>query len=159
MPENPRAQLVLGVIVTAAIGVIVALVIAPGGGSGGLGDRLVISTGSGAEFSEELPYHAIDATAAGWTDLVRCFKGRGRYFTRTTAQGQPLPYLLLYDVDDDLVGVYLVSTTEMPDPWKHLEDGLIGVADYEFEHWSLPVYVQDPLLACGPAVAGGRFHD
>ena len=158
MPENPRIQLALGAIAMAAIGVILALLISPGG-TQGLGDRLVISTGSGAEFSEELPMTATLATAAGWTDLVRCFMGRGRYFTRANAQGEPFPYMLLYNVDNALVGVYLVSSGEMPEPWEHLEDGLIGVTGYEFEHWGLPVYVNDPILACGPAVAGGRFHD
>ena len=157
MPENPRIQLALGTIVMAAIGVILALVISPGG-TQGLGDRLVISTGSGAEFSEELPMTSTLATAAGWTDLVRCFKGRGRYFTQANARGEPSPYMLLYNVDDALVGVYLVSSGEMLEPWEHLEEGLIGVTGYEFEHWGLPVYVNDPVLACGPSVPGGSGY-
>ena len=160
MLQNRRNQYVLGAIGAAVVGAVIALVLAPGDSESSLGDRVVITTGAGAAVSEDLPLTAALATTAGWADLVRCFKGKGRYFEKPDAQGAAGPYLLMYNNDDELIGVYLTSRTEMPaPPWEYAENGLLGVANYEFEHWSLPVYLKDPVFACGPAVAGGRFSD
>ena len=157
---NPRVQFALAGIVLIVVGIVIGVVISSSREAVALGDRIIISTGSGSEIIQELPLTAAEATAAGWTDLVRCFRGRGRYFEKMDATGQPGPYLLMFNDGDELVGFYLTSRIEMPTPpWEYLEDGLTGVQSYEFEHWGLPVYVKDPTLACGAAVAGGRFHD
>ena len=155
MLQNRRTQYVLVAIGAAVVGAVVGLVLAPVGSESPVGDRVVITNGAGVALPAELPLKADLAAAAGWTDLVRCFKGRGRYFEKLDAQGTPGPYLLMYDNDDELIGVHLVSRTEMPvPPWEHAEDGLLGVTNYEFVQWSLPVYFKRPVLACGPAGAG-----
>lgn len=152
---NRRFQLALGAAVMVVIGVIIGLIISPSGSGGSLGDRVIITTGSGSTITEELPLTTAEATATGWKDLMRCFNGRGRYFEKMDAQGQPGPNMLMYNSDDELIGVYIVSTVEMATPpWEHNENGLIGVNSYEFPHWSLPVYFTDPTLACGPDAAG-----
>ena len=157
---NPRAQLALVGIVLIVVGIVIGVVISSSREVVALGDRVIISTGSGSKVAEGLPLTAAEATAAGWTDLVRCFRGRGRYFEKMDATGQPGPYLLIFNDENELIGVYLVSRIVMPvPPWEYLKDGLIGVKNYEFEHWSLPIYSKNPTLACGAAVAGGRFHD
>ena len=140
----------------AVIGAIIGLIFSPGGSGDSLGDRVIITTGSGSIITEELPLTAAEATAAGWKSQVSCLKGKGRYFEKMDAQGQPGPYMLMYNTDNEMIGVYIISTVEMATPpWEHMTDGLIGVADYEFPHWSLPVYFKDPTLACGPAEVGG----
>ena len=152
-------QLALGAVVMAVIGAVIGLIVSPGDSGTSLGDRVIITTGSGSIITEELPLTATEATSAGWTDLVRCYKGKGRYFEKTDAQGQPGTYMLMYNNDNELIGVYIVSTVEMViPPWERMEEGLIGVTSYEFPHWSLPVYFKDPTLACGPAVAGGSGY-
>ena len=157
---NPRVQFALVAAVLIVVGIVIGAVISSSREVVALGDRIIVSTGSGSKVAEDLPLTAAEATAAGWRDLVRCFRGRGRYFEKMDATGQPGPYLLMFNDEDELVGVYLVSRIEMPvPPWEYLKEGLIGVMSYEFEHWGLPVYFKDPTLACGAAVAGGRFHD
>jgi len=154
---NRRIQLALGAAVMVLIGVIIGLIISPSGQGGSLGDRVIITTGSGSVITEELPLTVAEATAAGWKNVqVRCFTGMGRYFEKVDAQGQPGPHMLIYNNDNELIGTYIVSTVEMAaPPWEHMEEGLIGVSSYEFPHWSLPVFFKDPEFACGPANAGG----
>jgi len=157
---DPRVQFALAGIVLIVVGIVIGIVYSSSREVTALGDRIMISTGSASKVAEDLPLTAAEAKAAGWTDLVRCFRGRGKYFEKMDATGQPSPYLLIYNEADELIGFYLVSRIEMPaPPWEYLKDGLTGVRSYEFEHWGLPVYIKDPTLACGAAVAGGRFHD
>ena len=157
---NPRVQLALVGVVLIVVGIVIGAVISSSREAVTLGDRVIISTGSGSTVTADLPLTAAEATSAGWTDLIRCFRGRGRYFEKKDATGQPGPNMLMFNDENELIGVYLVSRIEMPvPPWEYMEDGLIGVMSYEFEHWGLPIYMKDPTLACGAAVAGGRFHD
>ena len=94
--------------------------------------------------SQELPLTAAEANAAGWKDPVLCSVGRGRYF-----QKEGVPYLLLYNHQDDLIGIYQFSEIEMPAPWAK-SDELKGAGSLIFleEHWSLIVYFKDPTRAC-----------
>ena len=121
-----------------------------GGGGGFL-------TGSGVSIEiprEELPLRAADAVAAGWKDPVLCAVGRGRYFKKETG-GEQVPYLLMYDNLDSLIGIYQISETDMPEPWMHvekLEGGGLNIVN--FEHWGLFIYMRDPTRACRAAVGG-----
>ena len=98
----------------------------------------------------DLPLMAAEAVAAGWTDPIFCSVGRGRYFLKGAA-GEGDPFALMYNGDDQLIGMYLFSKTEMPTPWKQLDElrGGGGLAVVDFEHWGLLVYYQDPTRACG----------
>ena len=96
---------------------------------------------------EDLPLTALEAVAAGWQDPTLCSTGRGRYFHR--ADGQDVPYLLMYDAADKLIGIYQTSKTEMPRPWvltQNIDGGAGPVLDYE--HWGLFIYFRDPHGAC-----------
>ena len=98
-------------------------------------------------WEEALPLTAAEAVAAGWEDPILCSAGRGRYFKKSG--GGEVPYLLMYDSEDQLTALYFVSETEMPLPWEHTEDiagGAGPVLDYE--HWGLFVYFREPLNAC-----------
>jgi hypothetical protein len=154
MLQDRRVQYALGAIAMAVLGAVVALILSPGESESALGDRVVVTTGAGSTVSSDLPLTASDARTAGWRDLVTCYKGKGRYFEHTDAQGNPDPFVLMFNADNELIGVYLTSKVEMPGPWEHVPTGLEGVASYQFEHWSLPVYFKDPTLACGETAAG-----
>ena len=125
-----------------------------GGGGGFL-------TGSGVSIeipTEELPLFASEAVAAGWKDPVLCTVGRGRYFKKDPGGGQ-VPYLLMYNNLDSLIGIYQISETEMPEPWKHVENlERGGLTIVDFEHWGLFLYFQDPTRACRAAVEGVAAH-
>ena len=95
----------------------------------------------------ELPLTGAEAVAAGWTDPILCSTGRGKYFQRA---GDPeVPYVLMYDSLDQLIGIYLLSNAEKPSPWERAEQitsGGVPIIDYE--HWGLFVYFQDQTRAC-----------
>ena len=108
------------------------------------GDR---AYAAGQIVDEALPLTGAQAVAVGWKDPILCSPGRGRYFQKTG--GGEAPYLLMYDSADDLMGIYHISTTEMPPPWeftKEIFGGAGPVIDYE--HWGLFVYFRDSTQAC-----------
>ncbi len=102
-----------------------------------------------------LPLTAAEAVADGWTDPIFCSAGRGRYFQKGPA-GEGEPFFLMYNGDDELIGMYQFSKSEMPTPWKRLDElrGGGGLTLIDFEHWGLLVYFQDPTRACGAGLAG-----
>ncbi len=104
-----------------------------------------------------LPLTAAEAVAAGWTDPIFCSSGRGRYFQKGPA-GEGEPFFLMYNGDDQLIGMYQFSKSEMPTPWKRLDElrGGGGLTLLDFEHWGLIVFFQDPTRACGVGLTGPR---
>ena len=102
------------------------------------GDRLIVEL--------ELPLTGAAAVAAGWKDPVLCSEGRGKYFQKVA---QDVPYILMYNVADDIIGIYHISMAEMPPPWE-LTDVIYGGAGpvIEYEHWGLFTYFRDANRAC-----------
>ena len=102
---------------------------------------------AGAEIN--LPKTATEAVAAGWKDPVLCSVGRGRYFQKGP-EDEGDPYFLMFNHQDEFIGVYLYSDSEMPPPWRKLDQllGGGGLPLIEREHWGLFVYFKDPLRAC-----------
>ena len=49
---------------------------------------------------------------AGWKDPFLCDVGRGRTFQKVGEQD--VPYFLLYNINDELQGIYLFSRSEIP---------------------------------------------
>ena len=153
MLQNRVVRYVLGAAVMAALGAVIGLNLAPAEVKSSLGDRVVVTTGAGAAVSKELPLTASDAKLQGWTDQVSCFEGKGRYFLHTDSEGNLNPLVLVFNSEDRLLGTYLTSKVELPDPWEHRPNGLQGVPSYGFEHWSLPIYFKDPTSACVKSVS------
>ena len=123
-------------------------------------------TGGGASFvgaaadvfAEELPLTAAAAIAAGWQDPVLCDAGRGRTFKKDSLQDAP--YLLIYDRDDELLGMYWFSMNEVTGaPWSKMTDLVVaGRSVIEEEHWAMLVYFRDPTIrACSVAQGGCGF--
>ena len=67
--------------------------------------RLGSSTPGGSNGDQQLPVTLAEAVAAGWKDPVLCTPGRGRFFRKET-EGEAVPYFLMYDRRDALIGVY-----------------------------------------------------
>ena len=138
-------------------------VILDSGGSITRSGRDIGATGQGTahreDVSEHLPLTAAEAVTAGWEDPILCSQGRGRYFRKIG--GQQVPYFLMYNVSDDLIGIYQFSETEMPLPWRRWEElEASGNLTLLGDHWGLLVYFRDPLEACkkpgGEGDVGGR---
>lgn len=102
------------------------------------GDRVVVDLVQ--------PLTGAEAVAAGWKDPILCSQGRGKYYQKIA---QDVPYMLMYDSSDDLIGIYQFTTTEMPPPWE-LTDVVYGGAGpvIEYEHWGLFIYFRDATRAC-----------
>ena len=148
------------------VGVAVSLSIsASGSPTPSVGDRVLLASGAsigdlgltpgahvvGAEpqIVEDLPLTVAEAAAADWRDPALCSPGRGRYFYKDPAE-QGVPYFLMYDNEDQLIGIYLFTEAEIPlEPWKRMQDLLVGGRPIiDFEHWGMFVYFRDPARAC-----------
>ena len=166
--RNRWIQLGIGGVGIAVAGVVIGLLIPLGqASSSSTGDLVSLTSGGSVKprgrtepghifaqqwqtLREDLPVTAAEAVAAGWKDPVLCDPGRGRYFQKDVL-GEDLPYLLMYNNEDELIGVYLylVSDDELPPPWKKWENLVGGGAPIiDYEHWSLLVYFQDLNHAC-----------
>ena len=157
MLRDRRVQIVGGamllVVVTAVATVLIARALSS---TGSVGDRVVLSGGPRDSVSLDLPLTAAEAVAAGWEDPVLCFARKGRYF-RKEIDGQLASYMLMYNDDGQLRGMYNFSSNEMPPPWE-LVTGLRGVPELD-EHWALEVTFRSPQLACGARKPGVRIGD
>ena len=155
-------QFALGAVVAA---VIVFLALSGDSSESSAADRVMLAAGSstgggGAPtqatkaytedlLEKDLPLSAPEAVAAGWTDPALCQSGRGRFFYKDP-NVDTTSYMLMYDNQDELIGVYLYSDSEMPhDPWLRMENLLVGGRPViGYEHWGMFVYFQDPIRAC-----------
>ena len=79
---------------------------------------------------------------------------KGRYF-RKEIDGQLASYMLMYNHEGQLRGMYTFSKNEMPSPPWELVGGLRGVPELD-EHWALEVTFRSPRLACGPRKLASR---
>ena len=163
--ERIRTGVVVGALML-LVGLVVGWFVAPSGRSGypGAGDVLLTS---GSQVHQDtkggdravaifdkagpldvpLPTTADEAVSAGWKDPFLCSTGRGRYFQNEVKE---VPYFLMFNFEDNLIGLYHFSDNEMPYPWRRTEElkGGGGIPLIEEEHWGLFVYFQNPTRAC-----------
>ena len=178
--KNRWVQLVSVAVIMALVGAVVALFALPSEEQAELvstGDRVMLTSpletgdamgGRGAVgaasdaaknvFVDELPLTASAAVSAGWKDPVLCDAGRGRLFRK--AVEQDVPYFLMYNFADELMGMYLYNMTEVPEaPWvKRDELRAAGLPVIEEEHWAMLVYFKDPLTACAQLEGSCGFN-
>lgn len=88
-----------------------------------------------------LPMTATVAITAGWIDSGQCTAGLGRYF-----KGDDLPFALMYNKTDDLIGIYHFSSTELPSPFVKMP--AVPEAGIDTDHWGLYEYFVDQDNSC-----------
>ena len=97
---------------------------------------------------EELPVSVDRAVSLGWTGSIRCVKGQGRYYRKLSGT-QADPLMLLFDVEDRLIGINLHSAVEQPLPWGHLPKGMqAGIEGREMEYWDMNIFITKPFGVC-----------
>ena len=143
----------LGVIATFLLGLVVGLLVFADSPVLGQPDRVVLSNATGSGL-ESIPLTATEAATAGWEDPKKCVVYKGRHFQKESG-GKRLPYLLLYQENDELLGIYFFSETDMPPPWKPMPEGKEMVSFMNFDHWGLSVYVRDSVAPCGTGRPSG----
>ena len=165
--SNKLIQLIMVSIVTLVVGVAIGTLTSSSGGDSEVEDltstpreMVLLSSGEGlkdraepgtAGFSQKialgeandilLPITATVAITAGWIDSGQCIAGLGRYF-----KGDNLPFALIYNKADDLIGIYHFSSTELPSPFVKLP--AVPEAGIDTDHWGLYEYFVDQDNAC-----------
>jgi hypothetical protein len=110
-----------------------------------VGDRIILA-GNPQTDKLSIPLSTANATASGWIDPILCAAGRGRYFTKPDSTN----LIILYNNQENVMGFYISSDVEMPEPWKKI-DALKGGGGLELidkEHWGLYAFFNDSLKAC-----------
>ena len=141
--QDRRVQLDVGGVILLVVGVVVGLVIGPGDDTGApvLGP-VTITSGGRSYVPYDVPLTFAGAIADGWQASSVCFSGRGTYYQKSPG-GRGDPYALMYGINGDLLGVYLVSENEMPPPWQYAETLAPGGRTIiDFRHWGIFVYFQ-----------------
>ena len=109
------------------------------------GDVYYIQQGSGKQTLEtRLPTTLLEAKNTGWIEQTSCIANKGKYLTQKDSQ-----YLLTFNIQDELIGIYLISQSEKNSPWTKSESLSIGsqtIIDYP--HWNLVVNLKNPSNAC-----------
>ena len=111
------------------------------------GDVYIIRHGSGKQTLETLlPTTLLEAKNNGWIEQSSCIANKGKYLTQKDSQ-----YLLIFNIQDELRGIYLISKSEKPLPWTKSESLSVGSQNIiDYPHWNLVVNLKNPSNACEP---------
>ena len=136
---------IVGLAIGVVVGILIPMFIGGDGPYISVGDRLIL-TGNPQNTGVNIPISTAGASAAGWVDPMLCAPGRGRYFTKNDSAN----LVVLYNNAENVVGFYLRSDGEMPDPWKKTDalKGGGGIEVINQEHWGLYAFFNDSLRAC-----------
>ena len=136
---------IVGLAIGVVVGILIPMFIGGDGSYISVGDRLIL-TGNPQNTGVNIPISTAGASAAGWVDPMLCAPGRGRYFTKKNSAN----LVVLYNNAENVVGFYLRSDGEMPDPWKKTDalKGGGGIEVINQEHWGLYAFFNDSLRAC-----------
>jgi hypothetical protein len=53
-------------------------------------------------------------------------------------------YSLIFDNQDQTIGIYLFSETQQQSPWEQME----ATGPFAYPHWGLHVFFKNPSTAC-----------
>ena len=91
-----------------------------------------------------LPTTLLEAKNTGWIEQTSCIANKGKYLTQKDSQ-----YLLTFNIQDELIGIYLISQSEKKSPWTKSESLSIGSQNIiDYPHWNLVVNLKNPSNAC-----------
>ena len=99
--------------------------------------------------SKELPYTGADAVELGLQDPILCSFGRGKFYL-SDEYYKDSEYLIVYNYEDKISGLYLFTENVMPKPWLKLDElrGGGGLPVVAKEHYGLFVLFRDPNDSC-----------
>ncbi len=136
---------IAGLAIGIVVGILIPMFIGGNDPVISVGDRITLA--GNPEIDEiSIPLSTVNAAEFGWIDPILCAAGRGRYFTKPDSSN----LIILYNNQEDVMGIYIVSDVEMPKPWKKI-DSLKGGGGLELidkEHWGLYAFFKDSLKAC-----------
>ena len=97
-------------------------------------------------FQYDLPLSTGLAVKEGWVKVSSCIPDEGIYYRKT----QEETITLIFDVDENLIGIYQNSDVPMPTPWMKTSGPLKSDGTYIFnkEHYGVYLFILDPSNAC-----------
>ena len=97
-------------------------------------------------FQYDLPIYVDLAINEGWVKASSCIPGEGIYYTKS----QEETITLIFDVDDNLIGIYQNSDVPMPIPWMKTNGPSKSDGAYILneEHYGIYLFILDPSNAC-----------
>ena len=101
--------------------------------------------GTGKQTLETLlPTTLLEAKNNGWVEQNSCIANKGKYLTQKDSQ-----YLLIFNIQNELIGIYLISESEKSLPWTKTEVLSVGSQNIiDYPHWNLVVNLKNPSNAC-----------
>jgi len=149
---GPKKLSILGLssLIMLVIGFVASTVVTGGVGLSSSTSDLIAFSYSDAS-SESIPLTVDEAVVEGWEGSIRCRIGKGRFYQKAGDSG-PYPVILMYNRDDQIIGIRLFSRNQQPSPpWQHEPDGFENseVANMKFEQWITGIYLINPAKACG----------
>ena len=136
---------IVGLAIGFVVGILIPMFIGGNEPVVSVGDRIILA-GNPKIDEISIPLSTVNATESGWIDPILCAAGRGRYFTKPDSSN----LIILYNNQEDVMGIYISSDVEMSKPWKKI-DSLKGGGGLELidkEHWGLYAFFNDSLKAC-----------
>ena len=136
---------IVGLAIGFVVGILIPMFIGGNEPVISVGDRIILA-GNPKIDEISIPLSTVNATESGWIDPILCAAGRGRYFTKPDSSN----LIILYNNQEDVMGIYISSDVEMSKPWKKI-DSLKGGGGLELidkEHWGLYAFFNDSLKAC-----------
>ena len=121
-----------------------------------LGDYFVLATGGTARLSqwdqkiegenwEEIqPLTLSEATNLRWEKEPICVPNVGYYSKGSDNNSTPKPYSLIFDKDDEVIGIYMVSENEQQPPWQKMETR----GPFKNPHWRIHIFLTPPSTLC-----------
>ena len=93
-----------------------------------------------------LPVTTKLALKDGWLKASSCIPGEGVYFTK----GEEKSIILIFDLSDNLIGIYQHTLHEMPEPWIKTVGPLKtdGSTIVEDEHYGAYIFLINPARSC-----------
>ena len=121
-----------------------------------LGDYFVLATGGTARLSqwdqkiegenwEEIqPLTLSEATNLQWKKEPICVPNVGYYSKGSDNNATPKPYSLIFDKDDEVIGIYMVSENEQQPPWQKMATR----GPFKNPHWGIHIFFTPPSTLC-----------
>ena len=121
-----------------------------------LGNHFVLATGGTARLSqwdqkiegenwEEIqPLTLSEATKLRWKKEPMCVPNVGFYSNWSDDNSSPKPYSLIFDKNDEVIGIYMVSENEQQTPWQKMATR----GPFKNPHWGIHIFFNPPSTLC-----------
>ncbi len=158
--KSTLAILLTSLVISTFIGIIISLTIlntdSKASGTNKLGSNLILATGGTARLSEwdqkiegqnweEIqPLTLNEATKLKWEKESECVPNVGYYSKKSDNSKSIEPYSLIFDNNEKVIGIYMVSEKEQQPPWQKMQT----TGPFRNPHWGIHIFFTPPPTSC-----------